>query len=111
MTLSPDADSTEEYKKKGRNAYWWTHFADTKVQFPMEEVEPQFNAVTTRGMGGSQFLDTLTVHGDGSIGNENNMESEEHTAFLNSGLMVIQHSRWGEVTRRIFEGMACGKMV
>ena len=25
--------------------------------------------------------------------------------------MVIQHSRWGEVTRRIFEGMACGKMV
>ena len=25
--------------------------------------------------------------------------------------MVVQHSRWGEVTRRIFEGMACGKMV
>ena len=25
--------------------------------------------------------------------------------------MVIQNSRWGEVTRRIFEGMACGKMV
>ena len=25
--------------------------------------------------------------------------------------MVIQNSRWGVVTRRIFEGMACGKMV
>ena len=50
----------------------------------MEEVEPQFNAVTTRGMGDPQFLDTLTVHGDGSIGNQNNMESEEHTAFLNA---------------------------
>ena len=25
--------------------------------------------------------------------------------------MVIQHSRWGEVTRRLFEGMPCGKMV
>jgi spore maturation protein CgeB len=25
--------------------------------------------------------------------------------------MVVQNSRWGEVTRRIFEGMACGKMV
>ena len=57
-------------------------FGDTKVQFPMEEVEPQFNAVTTRGMGGSQFLDTLTVHGDGSIGNQNNMESEEHTGIF-----------------------------
>jgi spore maturation protein CgeB len=25
--------------------------------------------------------------------------------------MVIQNSRWGEITRRIFEGMACKKLV
>jgi spore maturation protein CgeB len=25
--------------------------------------------------------------------------------------MVIQNSRWQEITRRIFEGMACGKLV
>ena len=25
--------------------------------------------------------------------------------------MVIQNSRWKEITRRIFEAMACGKMV
>ena len=25
--------------------------------------------------------------------------------------MVIQNSRWGEITRRIFEGMACGKLI
>ena len=111
MTLSPDADSTEEYKNKGINAYWWTHFADTAVQFPIEDVEPSYVAVTSRGPGGSQFLDTLTVHSEGAVGNKNGMEAEEHTAFLNSGQMVIQNSRWGEVTRRIFEGMACGKMV
>ena len=34
ITLSADADSVEEYKKRGIDAYWWTHFADTKVQFP-----------------------------------------------------------------------------
>jgi len=39
------------------------------------------------------------------------MGPDEHTEFLNKGLMVLQNSRWGEVTRRIFEGMACGKMV
>jgi|TARA_B100000073_G_scaffold340692_1_gene340871 glycosyltransferase involved in cell wall biosynthesis len=111
MTLSPDSDSAEEYKKRGRNAYWWTHFADTAVQFPIEEIEETYVAVTSRGMGGSQFLDTLTLHGDGTIANMNGMDSEEHTEFLNSGMMVLQHSRWGEVTRRIFEGMACGKMV
>lgn len=62
-------------------------------------------------MGGSQFLDMLTQHGGGTVGNQNGMEAPEHTEFLNKGLMVVQHSRWGEVTRRIFEGMACGKMV
>jgi len=110
ITLSPDSDATEEYKKRGRDAYWWTHFADTRVQFPILS-EPEFVAVTTRGKGGSEFLDTLTDHGQGTIGNKNNMGPDEHTEFLNKGLMVVQKSRWGEITRRIFEGMACGKMV
>ena len=110
ITLSPDYESTEEYKKRGRDAYWWTHFADTKVQFPLD-IEPEYVGVTTRGYGNSQFLNTLTDHGGGSIGNQNGLGPTEHTEFLNKGLMVIQNSRWGEVTRRIFEGMACGKLV
>ena len=48
-----------------------------KVQFPIKDIKPQYNAVTTRGQGGSQFLDTLTLHGNGSIGNQNNMESNQ----------------------------------
>ena len=110
ITLSPDSDSTEEYKKRGRDAYWWTHFADTRVQFPIE-TKPEYVAVTTRGQGGSQFLDTITQHGGGTIGNQNGFGPKEHTQFLNKGKMVIQHSRWGEITRRLFEGMACGKMI
>lgn len=110
ITLSSDSDSTEEYKKRGRDAYWWTHFADTKVQFPLN-IKPEFVGVTTRGYGNSHFLNTLTDHGDGTIGNQNGFGPKEHTEFLNKGLMVIQNSRWGEVTRRIFEGMACGKLV
>lgn len=110
ITLSPDAESAEEYRKRGINGHWFTHFADTRIQFPIE-THPEYVAVTTRGFGGSEFLDTLTQHGNGSIGNKNNMGPQEHTEFLNKGLMVIQNSRWGEVTRRIFEGMACGKLV
>jgi len=111
ITLSPDADSTNNYIERGIDAHWFTHFADTAVQFPIDDVEPEYVAVTTRGRGGSQFLDTLTQHGGGTVGNQNGFEAKEHTEFLNKGLMVVQHSRWGEVTRRIFEGMACGKMV
>lgn len=110
LTITPDYESYLNYKELGRNVEWITHFADTKVQFPILS-EPEYVAVTTRGRGGSQFLDTITQHGDGTIGNKNNMGPDEHTEFLNKGKMVIQHSRWGEITRRIFEGMACGKMV
>jgi spore maturation protein CgeB len=74
-------------------------------------MEPKYLAVTTRGYGNSKFLDYLTDFSEGLIGNNNGMDAIEHTNFLNSGLMVLQNSRWGEITRRIFEGMACGKLV
>jgi glycosyltransferase involved in cell wall biosynthesis len=110
LTITPAANSAEEYKRRGINVEWVSHWADTAVQFPMN-IEPKYVAVTTRGPGGSQFLDYLTNWAEGVMGNRNGMGPKEHTEFLNSSLMVIQNSRWKEVTRRLFEGMACGKLV
>lgn len=109
-TITPDKQSAIEYRNRGINADWVPHWADTAVQFPMD-ISPKYVAVTTRGPGGSQFLDYLTNWAEGVIGNRNGMGPKEHTEFLNRGLMVIQNSRWKEITRRIFEGMACGKLV
>jgi spore maturation protein CgeB len=94
----------------GIDAEWINHFADTAVQFPMN-LEPKHVAVTTRGIGNSAFLDYITRWAEGAVGNRNGLGAKEHTEFLNTGLMVIQNSRWKEITRRLFEGMACGKMV
>lgn len=110
LTITPDYDSYLAYKAKEINVEWITHFADTAVQFPMN-LNPEYVAVTTRGFGNSNFLDYLTQWSDGAIGNRNGLNEREHTEFMNKGLMVIQNSRWGEITRRIFEGMACGKLV
>jgi glycosyltransferase involved in cell wall biosynthesis len=110
FTITPDKQCAEAYAKRGINSEWITHFADTAVQFPMN-LEPKHVAVTTRGVGNSQFLDYLYSWAEGAVGNRNGLGPTEHTEFLNSGLMVIQNSRWKEITRRIFEGMACGKMV
>ena len=110
LTITPDKRCAEEYNKRGINSLWITHFADTAVQFPLN-IEPQYVAVTSRGYGNSEFLDYLTQWAEGGVGNRNGMDAEEHTKFLNTGLMVIQNSRWKEITRRIFEGMACGKLV
>jgi len=109
-TITPDKVSAQEYRNRGINAEWVPHWADIAVQFPMN-LEPKYVAVTSRGRGGSAFLDYLTDWAEGAIGNKNGMPVDEHTRFLNTGLMVIQNSRWKEVTRRIFEAMACGKMV
>ena len=109
-TITPDKVSAQEYRNRGITADWVSHWADTAVQFPMN-LESKYVAVTTRGLGNSPFLDYLTEWAEGSIGNRNGLNAEEHTKFLNSGLMVIQNSRWKEITRRIFEGMACGKLV
>lgn len=110
LTITPDYDSYLEYKNRGINAEWITHFADTRVQYPLA-TKAEYVAVTTRGRGGSAFLDQLTDWSDGAIGNKNGLNAVEHTEFLNKGLMVIQNSRWKEITRRIFEAMACKKMV
>jgi hypothetical protein len=110
LTITPDYESYLEYKRRGINAEWVTHFADTSVQFPIN-IKPEFVAVTTRGRGGSMFLDQLTDMSDGAIGNKNGFGPKEHTEFLNKGLLVVQNSRWGEITRRIFEAMACKKLV
>jgi hypothetical protein len=110
ITLTPDVTSCEQYKSLGINVFWWNHFADTRIQYPME-VQPEFIAVSTRGRGGSQFLDTLENHSNGMFSNQNGMMGIEHSEFLQKGLMVVQNSRHGEITRRIFEAMACGKMV
>ena len=109
-TITPDKKSAQEYRNRGINAEWVNHFADTAVQFPLNK-EPEYVAVTTRGYGNSEFLDYLTRWAEGAVGNRNGLGAKEHTEFLNSGLMVIQNSRWKEITRRLFEGMACGKMV
>lgn len=109
-TITSDYNSYMKYKSMGIDVDWITHFADTAIQYPMN-LQPEYVAVTTRGLGNSAFLDYLTQWGEGAIGNKNNMIGTEHTEFLNKGLMVVQNSRWKEITRRIFEGMACGKLV
>lgn len=108
--ITPDYPSTQNYIKAGFNCEWIPHWADTNIQYPME-IDPEYVAVTTRGYGNSQVLDIITKWGEGSIGNKNGMDGLEHTTFLNSGLMIIQNSRYGELTRRIPEGMVCGKLV
>jgi len=109
LILSPDIRAVNEYNKRGYHAIWWTHFADTNIYFPMPDIPEKYIALSSRGSGSSPILDALAQ--DSNFANINGWHGIEHAEFLNSAPIVVQHSRWGEITRRIFEAMACGKLV
>lgn len=114
LVLTPAHESYLEYKKRNINAEWWTHFADTNIHKPYSGFTP-FDELpkvrSTRGPGGSNLMDYLSQIMPDKFINRNGLSGIEYGDFLNSGLLVFQQSRWREVTRRLFEGMACGKLV
>lgn len=110
LTITPDYQSYLEYRKLGRNVEWITHFADTKIYKPYD-VDLKYIAVCSRGKGHSDFIDSICDISDEQIVNTRGYLGEDHGKFLRSGLIVLQNSRFKEITRRIFEGACCGRLV
>ena len=111
LLLSPDAPCTLNYNQNGGNAIWWTHHADENVFHSSSDIEPSFDCVTTCGSRGNGLTEEIKeALGDG-FNNERYFYGKEHAERLCMGNIVFQCSQYGEITRRIFEGMACGKMV
>jgi hypothetical protein len=115
ITLSPDFRCTEIYKQAGLNAHFWTHCADTKIFKPYDDITEDVGVISTCGPRGYKDLKGVTEALAEALGdqykNERYFWGADHGKFLNRGKIVFQCSQHREVTRRIFEGMACGKMV
>ena len=114
LVLTPAHNSYLEYKRRNINAEWWTHFADSTIHKPYSDFTP-FDELpplrSTRGPGGSNLMDYLSQIMPDKFINRNGLSGVEYGDFLNSGVIVFQQSRWHEITRRLFEGMACRKLV
>lgn len=108
--FTPDIYCNFKYSQNSIKSDWLPHWADTEIYKPLV-VEQKFKAVSSRGQGGSQFLDYLEQLTNGSFINRNGFMGMDHAIFLNSAPIVIQNSRFGEITRRIFEAMACKRLV
>lgn len=115
LLLSPDYDSTQALKEMGHHTVWFNHFADSTIHKPLsaEAVSKMSESPvrSTRGPGGSKFMDTLFSIMPTKFDNRNGLIGREYGLFLGEGKITVQNSRHQEVTRRIFEGMACGTMV
>lgn len=111
LILTPDYQSYLQYQNRNHDVLWWNHFADTTIHH-MYDTDNFFPPVrSTRGPGGSQLMDYLSQVMPEKFINRNGLYGEEYGEFLGGGLIVFQQSRWKEITRRIFEGMATGNLV
>jgi len=110
VMLSPDMPCVSRYHTAGCHAVYWTHFADTRLFYP-RDIAPQFDCVTTCGPRGNGLTEQLQKLLGDRFNNERYFYGEDHAKRLHLGKMVFQCSQYKEVTRRIFEGMACGCMV
>jgi len=115
IILSPDYSCAEHYNRLGLKGYWWTHHADENIFKPYPDIKEEFGLITTCGPRGYGHLKGLTERLQEALGNQYKNErffyGDDHPKFLSRGKIVLQCSQFGELTRRIFEGMACGKMV
>jgi hypothetical protein len=109
--VTPDYQSVELFQQYGVNAKWMTHWGDQRVFYPRPEIPEAFDCVTTCGPRGGGLTETIKAALGESFNNERYFYGEDHAKRLCMGKMVFQCSQFKEVTRRIFEGMACGKMV
>lgn len=109
-TMTPDYDSYIKYKEMGINALFLTHAADNEIFKPREDIKEEFDCVTTCGDRGETTSFLYRMFGE-QFNNQRYFYGTEHGKRLCMGKIVFQKSQYGEITRRIFEGMACGKLV
>jgi len=108
--LSPDWQCIEHYRQFGYNAEFWTHHADHRLFYPRPEIKEEFDCVTTCGPRGGGLTEKIKAELGPAFNNERYFYDEDHAKRLCMGKMVFQCSQFKEITRRVFEGMACGKM-
>lgn len=110
LVLTPDLVSLEDYKKNNINAEYWTHFADFIEGKENTDIKPEYDLVSTRGDGDTPFLDQIKNVIRDRFLNKRDFNILQRD-ILSKGKIVIQNSRYKEVSRRIFEGMYCNRMV
>jgi hypothetical protein len=110
VILTPDKVSLNQYKSNGINAIYWTHFADAIHGVENPDINPIYDVVCTRGDGNTAFLDQIKNKIGERFSNKRDFNLLQRD-LLCTGKIIIQNSKFKEVTRRLFEGMLCNRLV
>ena len=111
LILTPDVDCYLNYKSKGYNVIFTSHWTDLNIFYPSLTDYCPFDVVSSMYGQRGEVVSYL----QGKLGNsfylKNGLKDIENGDLYRNGKIVFQKARYGEVTRRIFEGMSCKKLV
>jgi len=107
--VTPDYNSAKALGTLGVRSEWMNHWADHRIFNTEEDVDIGFDVVST--CGGRRVTAEIQAKLGNRFNNERYFFGRDHARRLRMGHIVFQCSQFGEITRRIFEGMACGRMV
>jgi len=107
--VTPDARAADQFATMGIHSEWMNHWADERIFHDRYDVEPIYDVVST--CGGRRVTAAMQESLGERFNNERYFYGEDHAKRLLLGHIVFQCSQYGEITRRIFEGMACGRMM
>jgi putative sugar O-methyltransferase len=114
VLLTPDFNCVDKYKARGWNhVHWFTHFYDQTVHKPYEGISKDFDVVTSMNMGGprSKTLEMLSKQESFAFKNFVGDYGEDYSKSLQRGKIVFNQSNHNELTRRVFETLACGQFL
>ena len=101
--FTPDLRCHLEYKSKGINSHWLTHWGDESIFNYNESIIRENKCVTTCGDRGLESIQNRF----GELFINKRIPVEENHNFYNSGTICLQRSSNNEITRRIFEAGGC----
>jgi hypothetical protein len=111
LILTPDFECYSYYKSIGYNVIFTSHWTDLNIYYPSFTNYEPFDVVTSMCGDRGEVVNYLEEKLGSSFYLKNNLKDIENGDLYRNGKIIFQKARYGEVTRRIFEGMSCKKLV
>lgn len=109
IVLTPSYTAASYYISKGIQALWFPQYAISDIYCKDFSVTRPGFCVTSCGDRGPASRHLATALSGRFINKK--IYGPKHAEFLASGDLIFQESKNKEITRRLFEGMALGRMV
>jgi hypothetical protein len=111
LVLTPDVECYLHYKTMGYDVIFTSHWTDLNIFYPSFTLYEPFDVVTSMYGERGEVVSYLQEQLGSSFYLKNNLTDIENGDLYRNGKIVFQKARYGEITRRIFEGMSSKKMV